>query len=602
MRNKVTILIFLTLLAGSLCGQHQMYVETYDAAERLYRKAQYGDAYGLFSQVFLQSSDKDLRAKSLYMKALSSFKQKKYSTAASDFEEFIHIFPDHPLIYRAALWAAEAYFNADTEPSGYLNAAQNLAFAMLSDNPKVQLKANNALENILWGYLPEEYFPSLLDRVDRSVEGLVAVWWLRRLQHDGEYAKALREGQKLLQRVYDMQSKRRLQDELGKIESYLAEHLVVAVLVPFGGDFAQFGNDVRRGVEMAFSSSDRSIEVKVLDSGGDPLTTARQMDKLLRSTTPLCIIGPITSNETVAAGALAGTYKVPLITPSASRDGIAEISKYIFQLATSPVKAAAYLAEFAVDTMDSFAILAPDDELGHECAMAFASVVAEHNGTIVGAQFYPEGTADFSSMLAEIKEPILKYYDEHWRAFDTLDAALYKCDADSGCRVKPREEWLVHIDGFFLPAYYDEISVILPQIPFMYIDTKILGVNGWVVDDLRKKKGLERYLDGSFVVPDDFYIWSDNLEWRSFSMAYKRKYGAAPSRIAALGYDAASLVLKGIENKAVTQELMRDFLSGIHNFKGAAGRITFDENGANTDATILLFIGDEPIPIDKLQN
>ncbi|MCD6417502.1 ABC transporter substrate-binding protein, partial [bacterium] len=399
-----TVALPVIFLVGILLAQHTLYVETYTTGEKLYRKKNYSDAYGYFSQVFTQSSDKDLRAKSLYMRALCSYKEEKYSRAAQEFEEFVRMFPDHPLVYRAAFWAGDANFNI----GNYLASAQDFAVAMLENDARWQMRASKSLENILWGYLPIDYFPTLLDRVDRSLEGFIAVYWLRRLQYDGEYAQALREGQKMLQRVYDAQSKRKLEDEINNIVDYLKNNLVVAVLIPQQGDYAEYGIDVERGVRLAFSGVGKNIDLRILDTGGDPLKTAKQMDKLMQSTTPLCIIGPITSNETVAAGALAGTYKVPLITPSASRDGIAEISPYIFQMIASPVKASAYLARFSSDSMDTFAILAPDDELGHSCAMAFASVIAGEGKTLLGAEFYTRGTVDFSQHLANIKEPILQ--------------------------------------------------------------------------------------------------------------------------------------------------------------------------------------------------
>ncbi len=574
-------------------GQHSALEESFRAAEEFYSRGDYRNAHAMFAQVFVQSADKDLRAKALYMKALSSYKLGDYANAASEFDEFVRIFPDHPLVHRAAIYAGNAHF----ELGEYLAAAQSFAFAMLSDDPREQRVAAQALEDILWGYLPIEHFPTLLDRVDRSVEGLVGVWWLRRLQHGGEYARALREGQKLLQRVYAHSDKRALQEELVRVEEHLSEHLVVAVLVPQSGDYAKYGEEVLRGVRLAFDAADVGVEVKVVDTGGDPLRTACATDRLLRSTTPLCIIGPVTSDETVAAGTMAGIYRVPLITPTASRDGIAELSPYIFQLVTSPVKASAFLAEFACDSMDTFAILAPDDDLGRACAVAFAKVAEQKQRTIIGAQFYPIGTVDFSQMLSQIKEPILQYYDSHIFEFDTTDERIYEYKPDSGWVQRERSEWLVHIDGFFLPIYFDDIEVILPQIPFMYIDARVLGANGWVIDDLERNKRLGKYLDGCLVVPDDFYICSDLEGWRSFSRAYRRRYGGSPSRVAALGYDAATLVVQGVKSGAVTQELMRDFLSGIHNFTGAAGPVAFDENGANTKTVILQFIGNQAVRV-----
>ncbi|MCD6594531.1 ABC transporter substrate-binding protein [bacterium] len=588
MKISIEILLFL-VLTGLCFGQHQLIVGTYKAGEQVYTDGKYSDAHSYFNQVATQSADKDLRAKAMYMRALSSYRFKQYESSASEFEEFEKVFPDHPLVHRAGIYAGNAYFLI----KNYLNSSQQFAFALLSDDVREQHIAEDALEKLLWGYLPIEHFPSLLDRVDRSVESIVGKIWLKRLKNDGEYARALREGQKLLQRVYEVHDKKQLQIELTEVEDYLKKHLVVAVLVPQSGDYAHYGQDVLTGVRLAFSSIGENVELKVLNSGGDPLTTAEAVDNLLKQTTPLCIIGPITSNEAVAAGAIAGTYKVPLITPSASRDGISALSPYVFQLVASPVKASAFLAQFACDSMDTFAILAPDDQLGHSCAIAIARVVAENNRFLLTAQFYRLGNVDFSQPLTKIREPIVRYYDDNITHIDTTDTAIYECFPDSGCFQKPPDEWLVHIDGLFLPAYYDDIAVILPQIPFMYIDTKVLGSNGWVVNDLRKDKSVKKYLDGSLVTPDDFYVYKDKSSWNNFKRLYKKQYGGSPSRLTALGYDAANLVISGIQHNAVTQELMRDYLSGIYNFAGVAGPITFDENGANTETIILQFIGDE---------
>ena len=140
---KMYVPLGIVFIIASYCfAQHQMYAETYDAGEKLYKKGEYSDAYGLFSQVYIQSSDKDLRAKSIFMKALCAYKLKRYSSAAQEFDEFIRLFPDNPLIHRAALWSADAHFSNES----YSNSAQNFALAMLSNDPKIQRKANESLE------------------------------------------------------------------------------------------------------------------------------------------------------------------------------------------------------------------------------------------------------------------------------------------------------------------------------------------------------------------------------------------------------------------------------------------------------------------------
>ena len=591
--------VFVLIIIVCSHAQYSVLKDTYRLAEKYYSQGSYKDALPLFSQVFIQSSDKDLRAKAIYMKALCEYKLGDYSPAAVDFSDFMKMFPDHPLYFRAALYLGNCYYKLGS----YLKSAQAYGIALLSRDARERHQAAKSFNDLLWGYLPTESFPALLDVVDHSLEGMVGVWWLRRLQHDGEHARALREGRKLLQRLYTPEDKSMLQEELTKVENYLKKHLVVALLVPQSGDYESYGRQVINGAKLAFSKQGiTSVELKVIDSGGEPLRAAIAINDLLKTTTPLCIIGPITSDETAATGVIAGTYKVPLITPTASKDGIAELSPYVFQLLASPVKSSYYIGKFAASQPenDTFAILAPDDELGHNCAEAFSKAIIEAGKKIIAYKFYPTNTFDFSPFLAQIKEPILKFYDRYITRFPKGDPRFYDCKPDQpveDCPLKERKDWSVHIDGLFLPAYYDEIEIILPQVPFMYINTTIFGANGWVVDDLSKNRKLAKYLDGATLIPDDFYIDPSYDKWRKFAREYKSAYGRYPSRVAALGYDAAMLVINGINSGALTQELMRDFLSGVYDYNGAAGPVSFDQNGANTKAFIVKFVEGKPVRI-----
>ncbi len=593
--NKVYMIIL--LLMSLLFAQHKVHVQSYKQGEKYYQNAQYRDALALFSQVFNKSGDRDLRAKAIYMKAISEYKLREYERSASDFADFIKIFSDHPLIYRASIYLGNCKYYS----GNYFQSAQAYSFAVLSQNSREKHIAKRALSDLLNGYLPTNLFPSLLDLVQHSVEGIVAVAWLERLQFDADYAVALREGKKLLQRGYSNEDKRKLRLELDKIENYLKRNLVVAILVPQFGEFKKYGTEIFNGVSLAFSEYSRSsIKLKVIDTGGDALSAAIAMNDLLRSTTPLCIIGPIRSNETAATGAISGTFKVPLITPTASQNGIAELSPYVFQLMVSPENSSALLGAIEGEGMDTFTILAPDDELGRRCAIAFEKSVKQKGGIILAYEFYDQNTMDFSHILRDMKEPILRKYDTQIGRKSSRDDRFYKCKPNADppdCVLKERKDWTVHIDGFFLPAYSEEIETILPQIPFVFIKTKILGTNGWVINSLKNNKKIRKYLDSTIVIPDDFYIDSEDSMWKKFEKDYYSKYRKKPSRVAALGYDAAMLVINGIKNNAVTQELMKDYLSGIYDYTGPSGPVCFDENGANTKSIILQFIDGKLIRI-----
>ena len=49
--------------------------------------------------------------------------------------------------------------------------------------------------------------------------------------------------------------------------------------------------------------------------------------------------------------------------------------------------------------------------------------------------------------------------------------------------------------------------------------------------------------------------------------------------VAALGYDCAKLLIEAVLSKGYSPDMIREFLLGLKDYSGAAGKMTFDENG-----------------------
>lgn len=578
-------ILLLIALSNIILAQNSI-KESIKQAEKLFDKKNYHSAYDLYSEIALNALQADQRAQALYMMALCSYNEKEYDRAITEFLNFIKSYPDHPLIPKAALYLANLYYLVND----YINSAIYFSLAMRSKNTTERNQAKEELEKLLWGYIQIEDFPLLLQKADSWSEGLIAYYWIKRLEYHKEYAYALREGRKLMQRIFRAEEKNKIKQLLDKIEQQLKERIVILAIVPQSGEFADFGKDVLRGIQLAFSqmAKNEKIELSIIDSGSDVLSAARAIKDFLTKNTPLCIIGPVTSDEVVSVGMVASAYNIPLLTPTASKDGIAELSPYIFQLVASPVKASKHLALFAADSFDTFSILAPDDPLGHACADAFIEGIREKNKELMSVVFYKEKTMDFTETISKLKEPFLKLLDRKSVYADSTDTTFYDCSAlRKGCVMRDRAKWLVTTQAIFIPAYPDELETIIPQIPFMYLNARIMGTNGWVVREIAKKKSLMNILAASVFVPDDFHIEKSINEWSEFAIAYIKKYKLEPTRLSALGYDAAKIVLEGINEGALTQELMRDYIANIRNYHGAGGPISFDSNGANKNSVIL---------------
>jgi branched-chain amino acid transport system substrate-binding protein len=188
--------------------------------------------------------------------------------------------------------------------------------------------------------------------------------------------------------------------------------------------------------------------------------------------------------------------------------------------------------------------------------------------------------------LELLKEPFLQELDKQVVKADSTDSIFY----DSDFVLKDRSEWDVYIDALFIPGYIDELLNLLPQVPFNYINTTIYGTNEWIVEDL-SESDIRRYSDGSYFVPDQYFVDYDYPGWSKFERSYSNEFGQEPTRLAAQGYDAASLVTSALVDGILTPRMLRGYLANIDEFPGVASKIAIDENGANKSARIYKFSG-----------
>ena len=112
------------------------------------------------------------------------------------------------------------------------------------------------------------------------------------------------------------------------------------------------------------------------------------------------------------------------------------------------------------------------------------------------------------------------------------------------------------------------------------IDLPFVGTDTWETPTVIEVGGdavegcvFSTFFDASAPLTDETTV---------FLEAYKAKYGEdkEPAAVTALAYDAYLVALDAIERAGSTDpEAIRDALEQTEGFPGAAGEITFDENG-----------------------
>ncbi|MCK5833220.1 ABC transporter substrate-binding protein [bacterium] len=587
--HKVFILLALISTSAVFGWVDPQFVEgSFKSALEVFRGGDYQSSHKKFTSLLMDSRGTEHYSMTKFMVALSSYRDGNWEASAREFGDYVRSFPEYPISATARLYQGNAYFFMDD----YINATEvYLASAKLAgdDMPKVAANAMQSSSNLLWGYLTDDQIMLLAARLEGSSGQIVDFYRVKRFQFRGENRRAL----ELCNRSLETRAFGVFSDSLkvlaNTLKNAISEKINILVLAPTEGAYAEYGNNIVNGVKMAVDrfSREKRINIAVIteNTAADPLVAAYACKTAIAKNSPIAVIGPLLSDVAVPVAIYCDHEHVPLILPTASKDGLSGISPFVFQLSSPPSVGAKTLAHFAFDSLavTRFSALAPDDPIGRKAVDLFVKEVEALNCEMLSVAYYAEGTIDFSEHLQAIKKP---YFDEAKRFFphaDTTDTRFYKPNHS----MRNEEEWIVDIPGFFVPAYYDDLVNIIPQVPFNYIRPRFLGENGWIIDQLKTMNGSQ--IDSAVVVPDDFWVDEGSSIWTSFSKEYKKSFGVNPDRIAALGFDSAKLILRGIDKGLITPEQQRDFLSATNDFSGTSGDISFDEMGTNFDVSLVRF-------------
>ena len=329
------------------------------------------------------------------------------------------------------------------------------------------------------------------------------------------------------------------------------------------GSTATFGEATSRGVEMAVEEANaqggidgRKIELLTEDTQSKP-DVARTVVTKLVSEGVLAVIGEVASTRTMAAAPIAQAAKIPLVTPSSTNPEVTRKGDYIFRVCFTDDFQAAVVAHFAYDRGYRKAAIFKD--IKNDYSVAFAAVFSAEfqklGGKIVSEQSYQADNADFKAQLTTIRS------------------------AGPDC--------------VLVPGYYGDVGTIGRQARDIGLNVPLLGGDGW--DSPKLIEGAGTALEGCFF--SDHYFSPDLKEpaTQKFIADFQKKYGVKPDALAALGYDAAGIVIAAMKRaKSLTGPAIRDALAQTKDYPGVAGKVTIDaDRNARKAALIMQVRGKE---------
>ncbi len=344
----------------------------------------------------------------------------------------------------------------------------------------------------------------------------------------------------------------------------------IGFIGPLTGEYANYGTSVRNGALLAIDTINAAggvngfkLQLLEEDSKGnlDDATASygRLVDKGMKVS-----LGGVLSGENKAIVAAAKDDGLLLLTASASAlDSIGEPNA--FRLCFNDPQQGEIAAQTIKDKNLATKIALLYDSGNDYCVgniETFEKKAGDLGLTITTKQTYTESTnTDFTTQLTAIQ--------------------------NSGAEL------------VFMPIYAAEAAKILRQAAQMELDIKWFGADG--LDGLIEKCG-DNVADAEDVLLlTPFYADSDSGVAKTFTDAYKARFGATPDQFAADGYDCVYTIVEAIKSAGVTSDTVVSMAIADLNAKliaamtkievtGATGTMKWTADGETVKAPMILQI------------
>ncbi len=377
-----------------------------------------------------------------------------------------------------------------------------------------------------------------------------------------------------------------------KARNRRSNQIQIGLLAPVSGYDGEIGKQIVRGAQAAIEQHNAGegrprVKIVITDTKGSAVETAHKTLSLLNEHGVSLVVGPVLSHNAAVTASICVGRDALMITPTATDDGIAELSPNAFQMNVPLGALGMRIARYAMENLNitEFAIMSPLSEYGMTLTRRFKEYVESHGGEVIAEEYFDEGANDFRPQFQSLRSRLILRRRERLAQVEGMDMTPNSGDLRSdSIRL---EDSTLTVGGLFMPAAAEDVVMLAPQVYFHKIQTQMLGSTGWhttktILDG-------KRYVNNA-IISTNLEMMVQNDRWKRFQANFKSRYNKDADRVAALGYDAAQLVLKALEQNGwdTNPKKVAQALRSMSVHQGISGRVSFDpKTGANSEAAIV---------------
>jgi branched-chain amino acid transport system substrate-binding protein len=327
--------------------------------------------------------------------------------------------------------------------------------------------------------------------------------------------------------------------------------VAIGMVGPLTGDNANLGVNIRDGVKVAIDewnkkSTKYSYQLKEFDTQGDPAQAPGQKDKYIPDSSILGIVGPAFSGETKA------------VIPDLNAAGLVMVSASATNVALPTV----------VPDSKVFHRIIPDDDVQAKGVTEYVTKVIK-----------PKKVAlinDNTEYGKGLWEGVVKLLKEAGIDVSTTDSVDPKSQDFSAAVNKVKA---ARVDMVFYGGYYAEAGRLKKQLADAGVKAKFISGDGSLDPGFIASSGAAGGEGALLTCP--CRLATPDLPGKAgeFAKSYKAEVGRDPGTYSSEGYDAASLLIAGIEAGNDTREKLLSYVENLSSFDGVSKTIQFEANG-----------------------
>lgn len=325
--------------------------------------------------------------------------------------------------------------------------------------------------------------------------------------------------------------------------------LTIAMAGPLTGADAPFGRNVKDGAQLAVDQHNAAnpgcqVTLRAFDTEGDPQKATAVAPQIVNDASVVGLVGPTWSGETKATGAVFDQAGLVAITPSATNVALSERGwRTFFRGLSNDGVQGPSLANYLKTAVGVQKACVVDDST--DAGVGQAQAVRETLGPIADPACnvsIKKGDKDFSAAVTKIRG-------------QSPDAVVYA-------------------------AYYTEGALLIEQLREAGYTGLFAGPDG--LKDPQFVKAAGESADGAVL------SCPCGPATGGFADEYSAKFGQPPGTYSVEAYDAATVLLRGIDSGAVTRPALLDFVRA-YDGQGVARQYRWTDTGELTSNLIWIY-------------